>query len=617
MQSLQRIADPLTAYERAMGEIPDFFPGEKDALRPPPKMKVSEWADECRILQPISRQPGPWSTNTTPYLRKVMNSYNRRRTRHLVLCFGTQLGKTETIYNLLGFAIDLEPYSTLLVYPTGDAAKEISRTRIQPMVEDCSTLQAKKPKANHLYQLAEMHFPGMVLYLAGANSAAALSQKPCRNIFRDEIDKYPLRIGSDADPLSLSEERAKSFWDIRKVVDVSSPTLEHLGIWAQLQSCDVIYEYHVPCPKCGEFQKLDFERVKWITEGEGSHRLMIARNTAVYRCLECNFDIGDEYKPEMLLAGKWVADRDLEFPAEKIGFHLSSLYSPWLRWGDIAEQFIKANEAKRLGDKKPLQNFINGWLALPWQEFESVRVEDEILALKDDRDPGIVPAESVLAMTAGVDVQEHGLFFVLRAWGVDFESWKIRFGFVESFETIERVLWGSVYKDPDGREYVVNFTFMDSGYKTAEVYAFCRGRHYIFPTKGRDRMAANHTETKIDKYPNGKPIPGGVRLINLNTTFYKNWLHTKLGISAADPGAFHLHRETTFDYARQMTAEFVNDKGLWEAFRGRPNHYWDCEVLALAAADFMGLRYMGAPPVQRRRETAAKRKVKRKGGRRW
>jgi phage terminase large subunit GpA-like protein len=626
MQSLERIPDPSIAYgqlTKANGTL-ELYPAEAEAMRPAPRLPVSEWADRERILQPgVSRQPGPWQTATTPYLREIMDAYVRRRTRHLVLCCGTQLGKTETLYNLLGYIVDLEPYSTLLLYPTEDSAKEISRTRIQPMIDGCPALEAKKPAEKKLYQMLEMHFPGMVLYMTGANSVAALSQKPCRNIFRDEIDKYPTKIGVDADPLSLSEERAKSFWDIRKVVDVSTPTLEHMGIWSQLQSCDVIRHFEVPCPHCGEYQKLDFKRVKWTTEGEGTRRLTIARNTAKYTCSRCDLEIGDEYKAAMLDAGKWVDDREPEFPPEKVGFHLSSLYSPWLRWGDMAEQFIKANEEKKIGNKKPLQNFINGWLAEPWQEYEAKRDEDIILSLCDDRDRGIIPAESVLAMTAGVDVQENGFYFVIRAWGVDLQSWLVREGFVETFETIERVLWASYYKTVDGTEYIIGLTFIDSGYRTTEVYDFVRGKNYARATKGEQKMANPTSITRIDSYPGtSKQIPGGVQLIRVNTTYYKNWLSNKLELKPWDPGAFHLHgqlqKEPPDEYATQMVSEYYNEeKGIWETFRGRANHYWDCEVLALAAADFMGVKYIGIPTKQEKAETKAKKKVKKRGGRRW
>ena len=134
-------------------------------------------------------------------------------------------------------------------------------------------------------------------------------------------------------------------------------------------------------------------------------------------------------------------------------------------------------------------------------------------------------------------------------------------------------------------------------------------------------MASPYSITRIDSYPSRdgklKQIPGGVQLVNINSNYYKNWLSNKLGISTADPGAFHLHRETTKEYAQQMTSEYIDDKGLWQAFRQRANHYWDCEVLALAAADFMGVKFMGIPASRQAKETKAKKKVKRKGGRRW
>jgi len=44
------------------------------ALRPEPKLRVSEWADEKRVLASVaSGEPGPWRTARTPYLREIMD----------------------------------------------------------------------------------------------------------------------------------------------------------------------------------------------------------------------------------------------------------------------------------------------------------------------------------------------------------------------------------------------------------------------------------------------------------------------------------------------------------------------------------------------------------------
>lgn len=570
-----------------------WFARERYAFEPPSKMTVSQWATDRRMLQAgVSRQPGPWSNEMTPYLIGPMDAYNDDHVRHLVLCFGTQLGKTETLYNLLGFVIDQDPYSTLLVYPREDDSKTVSRTRIQPMIEDCSSLRAKKPMQQDRYQLLEMHFPGMILYMVGANSPAALAQKPCRNVFRDEIDKYPEKVGKDADPLSLSEERAKSFWDIRKIVDVSSPTLESVGIWKQLQSCDVIRSFMVPCPHCGEYQKLKFAQVKWDKSADGNEsKAQAAKTTARYECQACREPIKDDHKLWMLQNGRWE-DETKNIRPTKVGFQLSSLYSPWLTWGDIAEKYLKALEDKEeKQSNEPLQNFINGWLAEPWVPYGQERSHGHILQLADDRPMGLVPSEGVLGITAGIDTQDNGFFYVIRAWGSHEESWLIREGFMDDFDALLQVIGGQ-FRDCNDREYIVNMAFQDAmGHRTAEVYEKLRGVSQVKPIKGEQRMASRYSVTKIDLYPGtNKPIMGGLSLYRLNTTYYKDKLFSKLNIAPADPGAFHLHGEVREDYARQMTAEYRDDSGAWICPKGRPNHYWDCEVIALAAADILGIR---------------------------
>ncbi len=49
----------------------------------------------------------------------------------------------------------------------------------------------------------------------------------------------------------------------------------------------------------------------------------------------------------------------------------------------------------------------------------------------------------------------------------------------------------------------------------------------------------------------------------------------------------YFYADYTEDYAAQLTAEHINEKGVWENPRGRANHLWDCEVMAMAAYDFL------------------------------
>ncbi|OJH30468.1 Phage terminase large subunit (GpA) [Armadillidium vulgare] len=44
-----------------------------EGLKPDPQLKVSEWANEYRVLAPTAAsEPGKWRTERTPYLKEIM-----------------------------------------------------------------------------------------------------------------------------------------------------------------------------------------------------------------------------------------------------------------------------------------------------------------------------------------------------------------------------------------------------------------------------------------------------------------------------------------------------------------------------------------------------------------
>lgn len=64
------------------------------AFKPKPIITISEWADKNRVLgSDTSSTPGRWRTEKTPYLREPMDICGQRDYKHVVLMFGSQLGK--------------------------------------------------------------------------------------------------------------------------------------------------------------------------------------------------------------------------------------------------------------------------------------------------------------------------------------------------------------------------------------------------------------------------------------------------------------------------------------------------------------------------------------------
>ncbi len=588
-------------------EFATFDAEERAALAPPPDVSVSEFADNHRVLQAgVSRNPGQWDTSYTPYLRPVMDAYRLPNVRHLVLCFGTQLGKTETLFNILLYIIGHEPYSTLLMYPREDDAKTVSRTRVQPMIDDCRVLREKKPAKADLYQSLEMHFPGMILYLTGANSLAALAQKPCRNILRDEIDKYPERLGKDADPLSKSEERAKSYWDIRKIVDVSSPTFEGTGILKQLDRCHVVYRIHHPCPHCGELQELEFKQIKWDDRPDDPDRILIAKKSAVYICRHCGSEITNDHRPWMIANYEYLPDRELTYEPERIGFWVSSLSSPMLTWGDVAEAFLEAErERDEKGDTTMLQSFINDWLAEAWKEAVKKSSDEAILSRRCELEPLVVP-EAAIALTAGIDVQKFGFWFTVWAWTGEMESWLIHYGFLPAWDDVLTLCFNTTFAVQGSRDRMAIWrAAMDTGggedsqwgedwTKTEEIMTWIRenGQGIVHGVKGMSRpTGAKIKHSVIDRMPGAKGglIPGGMSLWLLDTHQLKDTFFWRMSNSGDDPQQIHLHKNTGRDFTSQILAEEKqrNKNGKWRYVQvKKDNHLLDAAIYAHAAADF-------------------------------
>ena len=115
----------------------------RNGWRPEPRLSVSAWADEHRVLGNRAGHAAiHWRTSTTPYLQEIMDALGPRSpARRVVVMSGSQLGKTETGLNWLGFIMHHTPGPTLLVRPTVEEARRFSRQRLDPMIATTPVLR--------------------------------------------------------------------------------------------------------------------------------------------------------------------------------------------------------------------------------------------------------------------------------------------------------------------------------------------------------------------------------------------------------------------------------------------------------------------------------------------
>ncbi len=556
----------------------------------PDKMTVSEWADRYRRLDvKTSAEPGQWSTTRTPYLKGIMDAFTDPYVDEITLMAASQVGKTEAMYNMLGFILDQDPGPTLMVLPRESDAKGISYNRVKPMIESSPALSRYLPVNTDDITKLEYHFDRMTLYFAGSNSPADLASRPIRYLFLDEVDKYPKFSGREADPIKLASERQKTFWN-KKTVKVSTPTTREGYIFREYEKSDK-RRFYVPCPHCSKAQVLVFGQIKWPKEESSPDRIKNDR-LAWYECCHCKGRIEDIHKQKMMLNGHWLPEKK-EYSRNR-GFWISSLYSPWLTFSDIASEFLRSKDYIEL-----LMNFINSWLAEVWEEEIEETTIDKVRVLARDYDEGIVPDE-VIVLTAGVDVQKDHFYYVIRGWGYYEESWLIRAERVEYWEDIVDQLFKTEYKKNNGKEILsVLMTCIDSGFRTDEVYEFCRyWADLTKAVKGQEEISGGrfYSPTKIDiNTRTGGVIPGGLVLWSLNVTQYKDKINRL--ITSINPCKWNLFRNPAEQYLTQFTAEHKvlirnrttgTAKEVWQKKKGSSaNHYFDAEVYAVAAADII------------------------------
>lgn len=553
-------------------------------LRPPEQLTVSEWAEKYRMLDSkSSAMPGPWSNDITPYLTGVMDEFNNYETEKIIFVKPTQIGGTEALQNMIGYIVMQDPSPTMIVYPTDTLAKSVSENRLQPMLKATPEI-AKKFDENS--SLLELQFDSMYISLTGSNSPSGLASKPIRFLMMDEVDKYPSASSKEADPIKLATERTKTFHN-KKIYITSTPTLKTGHIWKEKEAADIEKHFFVPCPHCGEYIEFKFQNIRF-PDDEGMSYADRAE-FATYVCQECGCLITDNDKHNMLKLGEWRTVRHNTKYVRNVAFWINTLYSPFVRWSDIAKEFLVSKD-----DPEDLQNFVNSWLAEAWEDTK-LKTSAELVLERQTELPAYVVPQWTKLLTAGVDVQENSLYWSIRAWGEFLTSQNIAHGQSLSFEEIDRIM-NMQYMTEEGDPMVVNLCLIDSGDQTDIVYDFCAlHSDYALPVKGSSHAQLSHYKLSMVNKTDSRAY--GMQLVLVDGGRYKDMIAGRMQ-RPNGKGSWMVYSGCDMEYATQVTAEHkVNvktpggTKQVWQKKSSHAdNHYLDAEVYALAAADVMGVR---------------------------
>lgn len=552
-------------------------------VKPPPKLTVSEWAEKERYLSAeTSAQPGKWRNAVVPYLSEVMDCLSPDSGFEKVVCmFSSQTAKTETLNNFVGYIVDQDPGPILVVQPNDRMLRTWSTKRLAPMIRDTPVLRNKISDARSRdsgNRIDEKSFPGGYLAIVSSNSAAGLASRPCRYALFDEIDRYTGT--SEGDAVQLGTKRTVSFPN-RKILLVSSPSLEDVGIDAQYKLSDQ-RKYHVPCPHCQGMQVLSWKNIIWETD---------APQTAQYCCEHCGTLIEPKHKRWMLARGEWIA----KYPDEgrPAGFWLSQLYSPFRSWGETACEFWDVRK-----DPEKLQAFVNTALSEVWREEAEILDHTGLMARAEDW--GDVLPDKVVAVTVGIDVQGDRIETLALGWGALEECYTLEW---RSFpgDPSKRQVWmdldaylNKTWEHASGLRLRVAAACLDTGgHYTDMAYRFCKPRYnaHVYAIKGASTPGKPITPHKPSSHNKGK-----TPLFILGTDTAKELIYRRLQSTDQDSGVIHFHKKFGEDFYLQLTSEHLvtryrkgYETRVWEKKPGVRNEVLDLWVYALSALYIRGL----------------------------
>ncbi len=537
-------------------------------------------------------EPGPWRTARAPYQRGMMDAILDPGVEEVVFYTASQIGKTEILNNIVGYFIDQDPSPILVVMPTVELAEAWSKDRLSPTIHDTPVLRAKvrEPRSRDSGNtITHKRFPGGHISIVGANAPAALSSRPIRIVLCDEVDRFPASAGVEGDPVALAARRAATFWN-RKRVLTSTPTLKDLSRIEQAWKESDQREFYVPCPACGAFQVLHW------TPGDGHGGIVYEKDsddraipeTARYRCGKCMAEIEETQKAWMLDRGEWRAthpDRPVR------GFHISALYSPWVRWAEMAAEWDSAHR-----NPERLKVFINTMLGESWEE-RGETVDAHVLLGRAESYGAEVP-KGVGLLTASVDVQGDRLEVKVKGWGAGEESWLIA---VEQLpgDPGQPQVWQDLtlflrqpFRHLSGRKVQISATAIDTGgLHTEAVYKYCRAMSgdRVFAIKGGSvrGLPLISRPTVHNRYR--------IRLYTLGVDAGKDAVYSRLRIASVGPGFMHFPDTIDEEYCEQLCSERAVRR--WDKKKGVVREYVktrerneaiDLEVYALAALHILG-----------------------------
>lgn len=559
------------------------------------RMYADEWAERNVIL----KDTGRFRYEVTPYFREPTRAASDLiHTCRVILKTPAQCGKTSLLLNVLGWVAAYDPANALLILDSLKTGQRLSKNRLKPFLRDTCHIAAfqasHKDKSKETTNLSLG--TGANLIIGSASSASDLCSTPVKYLFADELDRWTDELGDEGDPLLLAFKRQVRFMGM--AVLTSTPTKPdgrinaHYLLGTQETWCAIC--------ECGCYMRVSYDDINWDND------------TPTYACPEC----GQIYSESdiITLPHEYTKPQNNAPYIDKYGrlarsFEITAtLCHKQYTWDALKKE---ERQAKALGEAA-IRSFRNTALGETYTP-----PTEEVLSVYDLRrysanyTPQNIP-RFVERIVIGIDTQDRAFPYLII--GVNSDLSKI--AFIQAGMLLgdlrQQAIWAdlknllSTFRSTteDGKTKAISLAAIDSGgHFTQDIYALTMLNPRIRAVKGRSHGYKFKESTIIDRATRVrvKALCSGLGKTDvtfLNTRFCKDLIYTHLrgklhGLPIGDEWVWPIGFGIDETFFEQLTSEVMayNSQGnyYYEVIPGRDNHYLDCLVYALGAAEMARL----------------------------
>lgn len=204
------------------------------------------------------------------------------------------------------------PRGTIYWLPTKGSVQDFVGTKVDPFINENQEL-VKSIDKTHKFNMGLKFLYGIPTYWRGLESKSGVKTISADAAMYDEFD--------EADQSQVAQARKRlSGGDIRIERELSTPTIPDFGINKRFQESDQHY-FALKCPSCSRYQVLEQEFPNCFKQNKHGEYYLACKHCA---------------KPLDIKDGYWCA-MNPKHPTR--GYHISQLYSPFLKPDDIMREY--------------------------------------------------------------------------------------------------------------------------------------------------------------------------------------------------------------------------------------------------------------------------------------